>query len=463
MDEKSRGIDCWLVVGAALYWASVAVRHIGQAGDRLAPLDVAGTVGRYALLAVLLVLSYLAMRRLRPATTRLVLAGSVLCSGTFLLALSGIGEDVPPAVEVLSALCDIVTIAAFMMPWGASFASMDKFGAGRNVIATVLLAVGLILIGVLVTRLASTSAVLFAHVYVVASALVLLSGRVTITNTERTFVSGLHREKTFALLQRFAFGTFLGFAFCIAGTLETREVSYPLLLCGFAVVAAALGAYLHAPEGLYAGLPALLLAAIAAVYLPFSEPGVSSVNAMAPVLAWVAWSALSAFQLSDLKSRFGMDEFFLCFADKLAFSFALMLGSALFVALDAANVHATWGTGAGYALFAALGALILGSAYTMARLVSVHRNDEMRSEIDKTRRDRELALYDQLMREYGLSAREREVIELLAEGHSSVYIKDVMGISDGTVKAHVAHIYQKLGVHKKDELLSFIDARMGEV
>ena len=47
----------------------------------------------------------------------------------------------------------------------------------------------------------------------------------------------------------------------------------------------------------------------------------------------------------------------------------------------------------------------------------------------------------------------------LAEGYSRTHIRDALGISEGTVKAHVAHLYQKMGIHRKDELLDLVEAR----
>jgi DNA-binding NarL/FixJ family response regulator len=45
-----------------------------------------------------------------------------------------------------------------------------------------------------------------------------------------------------------------------------------------------------------------------------------------------------------------------------------------------------------------------------------------------------------------LSAREREVLELLATGLANKQIARQLGISDGTVKAHLTRIFQQLGV-----------------
>ena len=46
----------------------------------------------------------------------------------------------------------------------------------------------------------------------------------------------------------------------------------------------------------------------------------------------------------------------------------------------------------------------------------------------------------------GLSARESEVLALLAEGHSNQEVADLLFISIHTVKIHAAHILDKLGL-----------------
>lgn len=59
----------------------------------------------------------------------------------------------------------------------------------------------------------------------------------------------------------------------------------------------------------------------------------------------------------------------------------------------------------------------------------------------------------ELAEEFGLTSRERQVLELLARGRSAPYIEQELGVSASTAKTHVRHIYDKLGVHNKQELL----------
>ena len=54
-----------------------------------------------------------------------------------------------------------------------------------------------------------------------------------------------------------------------------------------------------------------------------------------------------------------------------------------------------------------------------------------------------------------LSEREREVFQLIAEGHSNKEIAELLSISLATVETHRAHILQKLDVHNTAELVLY--------
>jgi DNA-binding NarL/FixJ family response regulator len=54
-----------------------------------------------------------------------------------------------------------------------------------------------------------------------------------------------------------------------------------------------------------------------------------------------------------------------------------------------------------------------------------------------------------------LSEREREIFQLIAEGHSNKEVADLLSISVTTVETHRAHILQKLDVHNTAELVLY--------
>jgi DNA-binding NarL/FixJ family response regulator len=60
----------------------------------------------------------------------------------------------------------------------------------------------------------------------------------------------------------------------------------------------------------------------------------------------------------------------------------------------------------------------------------------------------------------GLTPREIEVLAMLAEGLGNKVIAARLGISDHTVKTHVAAIFGKLGVSTRAEAVAFA-ARLG--
>lgn len=60
---------------------------------------------------------------------------------------------------------------------------------------------------------------------------------------------------------------------------------------------------------------------------------------------------------------------------------------------------------------------------------------------------------------YGLSPREREVVELVARGASTRRISETLFISEHTVQRHLSNTFEKVGVRSRQELLKslFLD------
>lgn len=54
-----------------------------------------------------------------------------------------------------------------------------------------------------------------------------------------------------------------------------------------------------------------------------------------------------------------------------------------------------------------------------------------------------------------LTGREREVLQLIAEGHSSKEIAGLLGVSLKTIESHRANLMEKLNIHKVSSLVRF--------
>ena len=93
-----------------------------------------------------------------------------------------------------------------------------------------------------------------------------------------------------------------------------------------------------------------------------------------------------------------------------------------------------------------------GSAASTKR----RRNRPSASEDAGVIRDRLSKQCLQLQQSHGLSMRETEVMELIARGNSMATIAERLIISENTVRTHAKHIYTKLDIHKRQELLDML-------
>ncbi len=102
--------------------------------------------------------------------------------------------------------------------------------------------------------------------------------------------------------------------------------------------------------------------------------------------------------------------------------------------------------------------LVLAAILT-ALLIPLVRQEYAILELAKppeTRADQE-ACHREIAAEFHLSNREEEVLLLLARGLTAAAIAQRLVISRNTVDTHVQHIYAKMGIHRRCELIAFLN------
>ena len=64
----------------------------------------------------------------------------------------------------------------------------------------------------------------------------------------------------------------------------------------------------------------------------------------------------------------------------------------------------------------------------------------------------------QMKDRYRLTSREAEVMEFIVRGYTVSQIAQKFVVSDNTVRTHYKHIYAKMGIHKRQDLITLIES-----
>ncbi|MCI8424127.1 MAG: hypothetical protein HFJ72_00445 [Adlercreutzia sp.] len=100
--------------------------------------------------------------------------------------------------------------------------------------------------------------------------------------------------------------------------------------------------------------------------------------------------------------------------------------------------------------------------YALMCFILAKRSYDERQALEEQHQSAQDQICAKVSFQHALTSREQEVLRLLAAGRSQRYIQEVLVISEGTVRTHIKHVYQKLGVHSKQELIDLVDSKRSE-
>jgi len=60
-------------------------------------------------------------------------------------------------------------------------------------------------------------------------------------------------------------------------------------------------------------------------------------------------------------------------------------------------------------------------------------------------------------KEFNLTQREQDILWYLSKGRSARYIAEELHVGEQTVRTHTNHIYNKLGIHKRQQLIDLVE------
>ena len=458
MKVWARDTNPWLAVGAGLYWASYAFRIMNPDPVYAAAIGDNSPILEDVFMTVWVAVTFLVCRHRGVRRPRAAICLVMIAAAACVLVCDAARVALPLPTAVALSCLDLFTLGASMILWGLAFASLEKHLAARNVVMAVLVSATLILAGQ-----AAGPWVPFSWMCALCSAgasAIMLSGRVTLRNHARAPLPRPCRELVVLGMQRVGYGFALGFFPTAAVALARFGMDGALLAFTLAVIVACGITALRSDDPPCTMLPAFILVACGALCLPFLGGGLDCLFLSLFCGIWLSWQTLSSVQLSDLKERFGLSELDISFVDKMAIAVTILSGTAACRAVECALGTDALPDGVVKTLLPmALFGLAITASLSLAQLVSVHQQSAFQDRIAQAGAERERQVFAAVADEFGLSSREHEVFALLAQGHTSAFIAEATGITPGTAKAHVAHIYQKLGVHSKDEMLELVESR----
>ena len=190
--------------------------------------------------------------------------------------------------------------------------------------------------------------------------------------------------------------------------------------------------------------------------VPLFGLGGNLAGSFCTALGVMLFNAIVFLFLCDISKRFGVSALLLFGIEEslILVSWVGREGALLF---DGSGLFGGTGPAIGavvaIAAIVAVATLVLNEREIGERWGIAFMGKRPPEENERTRLARRCATVAEARR---LTPREREVMELLAQGKSLSGVAHELIIAEGTAKAHTRHIYEKLGINTRQELLDLL-------
>ncbi|MEC4184152.1 helix-turn-helix transcriptional regulator [Adlercreutzia sp. R21] len=388
-----------------------------------------------------------------------ILAGALLSGGTLLMAVCPLALVSPDIIVLVAALFCGLGSTFMQLQWGVRLAQLEN----RQITATALLAFLFAIVVYLVVALG-----LVSTLAVVVVVLVPLASPLLLYNAGPFEMAGAQ-----ASVARLRPGLLVGiFLFQFVSTLirslfvDAQDSSFDsiqalwLAVAGGALVillvAFAIAKRLPSAVMAYFGVLPFMTAGLSVLAVSGFEEGGKLANCFVfvghVVFSVFIWISLARHSRADLPSLIGV------FAIGLAMTAAGsglggIFGSVVGEGLAGQQSGTIWTVTSCVLLMV----LVVVVPFTFPLGKEGASTSNRRNDTEKKGRGAHDDVVSQLATEHFLTERETDVLGLLAQGYSSKKIQQTLTIAQGTVNSHVRNIYQKLGVHSRDELIELIE------
>ena len=460
--------DQWMVLCAGLYWATILLGNFDLGSGEQSSSIVLGVyfIAFYLIFLLTIFLATCLEKKFVSRRAQKILAW-VSAVISLLVVIASIPLLTPPqSFATFLNAAQAVREACYIMFWGLNFTALDKSQAERITIASLSFAFLLYLAISLLVR-NETAIVVITNLMMVASLIPFLANRYSIDVVRRPDVTPNKKLLTPFYVSRIFLGACLGTAMFLCAYLEddTTQRAIFLSLIGIAILAFSLWDMHRKSATNLTFLRLAPLVACGAIICPYmnTDKLLVSLCGHAPAIVWMCWIILHSVQISAIKEESGLDDALLSFTEKLAF-----MASAVLTAIVLAIIPQLTDVlvANDQLVYASLGVLIfvvvVVCSYQLNIVIDGKETERIVDSVNALNEQRNEPVYERIGDKYGLTPRERDVFRLLAKGMARPAICEELCISEGTERTHVRHIYQKLDVHSRDELMALVEKETRE-